>query len=66
MLIATQNPKLHAGEFLLGLAVIIPDRFPEFLKRQLSQKLGAAIHACTHQNVFLRHFTVFEDFLGCN
>lgn len=37
-----------AGEFLLGLAVMIPDRFTEFLKKQLSRKVGAEMYVHIH------------------
>lgn len=48
-----------AGEFLLGMAVMISDGFAEFVKRQLGCKLGIAIYACIYQYVFLGHFTLF-------
>lgn len=66
MLIATQNPGLSAGEFLLGLAFMIPDGSNEFQKGQFSQQGGYSNIPMFSPVCIPKALILFENFPGSN
>lgn len=63
---ATQNPVLQGRWISAQVWQLWSQTASEFLKRQLSHKLGTEIYVCFHQRVFLRHFILSGNFPGRN